>query len=171
MSKKLKNILAENMRRFNTKNLSEQDENEEYWAEWDMDDDEDDVEFKQPSLDPTQKQRYAKALVARFFYILADEDGDWEAAVQDSAWSSPAIVANLLCGDDPLDNQHGSLDSEWDTEPNYSADESHPYYKLKSEGYNSNDVVKYARTLYQELMNSSTTDKKLQTMQKWVEAY
>ena len=170
MSGKLKNILAENMRRFHTKNLSEQDENEEYWADWDMGDDEDDVEFNQPSLDTNQKQRYAKALVARFFYILADEDGDWEAAVQDSAWSSPAIVANLLCGYDPLDNQHGSLDSQWDDEPS-TPDKSHPYYKLKSAGYNSADVEKYARTLYHELMNSSTTDKKLQTMQKWVEAY
>lgn len=170
MSDKLKNILAENMRRFHTKNLSEQNDNDEYWADWDMGDDDDDVEVKQPSLDPKRKQHYAKALVARFFYILADEDGDWEAAVQDSQWASPAIVANLLCGYDPLDNQFNSFDSQWDSKPDVQ-DAAHPYYKLRSLGYAYDDVEKYARTLYNELMNSSTTDKKLQTMQKWVEAY
>ena len=130
---KLKDLLAENMRRFKTKNLNEQD------------DEMNDMEIKQPSLDPQQKQQYADALVARFYYILEDEDDDWEAAVRDSAWASSAIVANILCGYDPLENEFSSFDDQWDTKP-ARPDKFHPYYKLKSLGYDVEDVDNYAST-------------------------
>jgi hypothetical protein len=156
---KLKNLLAENMRRFKTKNLSEDRDDEEY------------DEVREPLvLTPDQKKVWENSMIARFDYIAADEGTQninigYEAAAEDLPWAAPAIVANILCGFDPLENKYNEL-GEWNDDPG-NRKLNHPYNKLRRLGYDIDDVEELGSELYDKFISQPTNNKKIEFIQKW----
>jgi hypothetical protein len=122
---------------------------------------------KQPILTPKQQKEYEDSLIKMFYDDLNDPyEGGGYSAVYNLSYNTELIIANLLSGYKPLnDDWWGQEDWNWESD-----DPKHPYNILKSKGYDLEEIKDLMDSKLKAFERNSTNNPKIKDIQSYIKA-